>query len=395
MMDDAGDRRAWRLRIYPIVVLATLLTSVVFAAVVFDEDDPESRLGGDFPAFYGAGKIAAAGDWDDLYSAERQQREQAGLIDDVGGYLYFSYPPFVAGAYAPLAELEYRWSFLVHTLVMLLALVGAVWLLWPWLRRLGWPPAALLVAALAFYPILRAVPGGQNTTLSLFLLAAATRLDHDERPMAAGVALALLLYKPQFGVVAVPLLLVARRWRVLGGWGLGAAGLYALSALPLGWDWAAEWWRQATSFRDLNTAANGANFVSLPGFFENTSASAVGPLLGYALAAGFGLGVAFFWWRHPHTAALERYALIGAAVVLAAPQTLFYDAGLLLLGVVAVSSIDTARAGTLAAGMIALSWLQPLAEGLGWSPLGPIAWTVSLAVLWFLLNASQVEPTLV
>ena len=56
---------------------------------------------------------------------------------------------------------------------MAAALVGAVWLLWPWLREAGWPPAAIVAATLAFYPILRAVPGGQNTALSLLLLAAA------------------------------------------------------------------------------------------------------------------------------------------------------------------------------------------------------------------------------
>ena len=381
-----------RLRVYPIALLATLAAALLFAVVSYEEDDPVSRLGGDYPAFYGAGAIAIAGDWDEIYSAERQSDEQRGLIDDEGSYLYFSYPPFVAGAYAPLGGFEYRLSFLLHTALMAAALAGAVRLLWPWLGRLQWPPVAIYAAALAFYPLLRAVPGGQNTTLSLMLLAAAVRLDHEDRPVAAGVALALLLFKPQFGVVLVPLLVVARRWRVLAGWAGGVVGLYLASVLVSGWGWASEWWDQATAFRDLNVAANGANFVSLPGFVENLSSARITLVAAYVVAVVFGAGVAYYWWRHPRDRPLERYALAGAAVVVAAPQTLFYDAGLLVIGmVVAVGARRTYVLGI--AAMIAISWLQTLSATLGWSPLGPVAWAAAAWLLWRLVSDQADQPT--
>jgi hypothetical protein len=248
---------------------------------------------------------------------------------------------------------------------------------------------------LAFYPMLRAVPGGQNTTLSLLLLALALRSDRDGRPFVAGLALAALLFKPQFGVVIVPLLLVAKRWRVLGGWATGAFGLWALSSVLTGGTWVAEWWDQAGAFRDENLVANGANFVSLPGFFENLigSEGIAAPAFGYGLAAVFGLGVAYFWWRHPRSHQLERYALVAAAVVLAAPQTLYYDAGLMLLGL-AVAATSVAKIHTL--GMItlvALSWSHLAADDLGWSPLAPLIWAAAALLCWLLLRPSGSEPT--
>ena len=390
MKPDASERNEWRLRVYPLAILVTLGVAVLVATIAFNEADPQTRLGGDYPAFYAAGSIAADGDWDQLYSHERQQIEQAGLIDDEGGYLYFSYPPFVAAAYAPLAAPAYAWSSLIHTFLMAAALAGTVWLLWPWLSTLGWPRPAVYLAAVAFYPLLRAIPGGQNTALSLLLLAAAARLEHDDHPFWAGAALAMLLYKPQFGVVIVPLLIVARRWRVLAGWLSGAVLLFVASAVPRGWSWLGEWWEQATGFRDANAALNGDNFVSLPGFLENLTASTGGPIVGYVLAGVFGAGVALFWWRHQSGAVIERYALAAAAVAVAAPQTLYYDAGLLILGLAVIVLANRARYGVIVVAGLAASWAQVGSGWLGWSPLGPLAW---LGAGWLLWHVSRRAPS--
>lgn len=389
MSDSPTEKKSdasWRVRTYPILLLVTLLGAMLLATAVYDEDDPTSRLGGDYPSFYGAGAIVSDGDWDELYSGERQQAEQAGLIDDAGGYLYFSYPPFVAAAYGLLGGLEYRWSFLLHTILMGLALYGAVRLLAPWLRHLNLPSIAVFVAALAFYPVLRAIPGGQNTTLSLLLLAAAIWLDSEDQPIWAGAAAALLLFKPQFGVVLVPLMVVGRRWRMLGGWAAGAAGLYLVSRLLMGGAWLADWWEQAGAFRDLNVIANGDNFVSFPGFLENALGvgSATAWLVGYGLAAMVGAAVAYYWWSNPRSHSVERWALGAAAVVLAAPQTLYYDTGLLLLGLVVF--LEKGRSAMVIGGLALLSWTQLAAATLGWSPLGPLSWVAVAALLVSLLR---------
>ena len=392
---SSGREHSWRLRVYPRVLLAALVAALLLAVLTYDRDHPSTRLGGDYPSFYSAGSIALAGDWDELYSAERQSAEQAGLIDDEGGYLYFSYPPFVAAAYSPLAALDYRLSFLIHTVLMAIALFAAVRLLWRWLEPVGWLLLALFVLALAFYPLLRAVPGGQNTTLSVLLVAVAVRLEHDGKPVWAGLALAGLLFKPQFGVVIVPLLVLSRRWRVLSGWAVGAGSWFLISSILMGGMWLGDWWEQAGAFRDENVAANGPNFVSLPGFFENLlgAGDPVAFALGYGVAGLFGIAVAYFWWRHPTSHHLERYALAAAAVVLAAPQTLYYDAGLLLIGLGAVAAPLTGRRAAIVGTLAAVSWVHIAADDLGWSPLGPVAWLAAVWLVWRLLRRPGDLPT--
>ena len=371
------------MRTYPLAVLIALVAALLLATSVYDRDHPTSRLGGDYPSFFAAGAIASDGDWDELYAGERQQSEQAGLIDDAGGYLYFSYPPFVAGTYGLIVGLGYRWSFLVHTMLMGLALYGAVRLLWPWLHHLGLPQVAVVVATLAFYPVLRALPGGQNTTLSILLLAAAARLDHDDRPIWAGVAAAMLVFKPQFGVVLALLMIVGRRWRMLAGWSAGAVSLYAASTVLMGGAWVTDWWQQAGTFRDINAEANGFNFVSIPGFLENLlgAGSPWTWIVGYSMAAVVGAAVAYYWWSNPREYSLQRWALAGAAVVVAAPQTLYYDTGLLLLGLVWFLATQSQRMGLTFGVVVILTWAQVASQAVGWSPLGPIAWAAVVVLL--------------
>ena len=58
MTADTKESFSWRLRVYPLIIIATLLGALVFAAVSYDVDDPASRLGGDYPSFYAAGSKA-------------------------------------------------------------------------------------------------------------------------------------------------------------------------------------------------------------------------------------------------------------------------------------------------------------------------------------------------
>jgi alpha-1,2-mannosyltransferase len=367
------DSTSWRLRVYPLAILAALACALLVAAIRYNVDDPEARLGGDYPSFYGAGSIVAAGDWSELYDAERQQAEQAGLIDNEGGYLYFSYPPFVAAVYGLLALPGYQWSFLIHTLLMAAALAGAVWAVWPWLRRFGLPGRAVFVVALAFQPVFTGVIGGQNVALTLLLLTLAARLDHEDRPFLAGLVGAVLLFKPQFGVVVLPFLVVGRRWRTLAGWATGAIVLYAISTALMGGSWIGEWWRQARAFAELNVSANGANFISFPGFLENAlgAGSVVAAVIGYGAAALVALAALREWWRRPRRDALWRWALLGGIAMATAPQTLFYDAGL-LLPVLVVVLPSWRRPLPAVAALVIVSWLQVGKETLGWSPLGPL-----------------------
>lgn len=386
-----SSQAEWRLRVYPLAVLGALLAALVFASIRYDRGDPTSRLGGDYPSFYAAGSIARAGEWDQLYDPARQQAAQEGLIDDSGGFLYFAYPPFVAGAYAGLAGLDYQWSFLVHSLLMGAALAATVLVLWPWLSGFGVPRPAWVVLALGCYPILRAVGGGQNTTLTILLVAGAARLDRDERPMLAGAVLAIALFKPQFGLLLIPPIVLARRWRVLAGWAGGGVALYAISALLSGGAWIAGWWRQAGVFSEQNLSANGSNFVSFPGFIANAAGSSA-EVIGVAAGITMLAFASYFWWRFPTVYPLERYAVALLAAVLFAPQSLYYDAGVGLLALVAMLGYLGARSAAVGAGLLIVSWSELAAPALGWSPLGPVLWLAVAGFVWLLITRVR-QPT--
>jgi hypothetical protein len=124
---DGGSRRNWRLQVYPAAVIAAVAGVVVLSALQGSGTSGEGKhLGADYPVFYAAGAIAADGAWDRLYDDEAQQAAQAGLVDDSGGFLYFAYPPPVAAACGLFSQIAYRWSYLLHTALMGLALWGAV-----------------------------------------------------------------------------------------------------------------------------------------------------------------------------------------------------------------------------------------------------------------------------
>lgn len=356
--------RAWRLRAYPAAALLALAAVIVLAVTAgLGTGGEEGRLGGDYPAFYAAGQLARDGEWGSLYDQKSQQEAQKGLIDDEGGFLYFAYPPPVAAAYAPLAGLEYRWSYLVHTLLMAAALGGAVALARPLFPLVDRHPTAAYAAALGVYPMLRAVVGGQNTALTLLLIVAAARLEAAARPLASGAVVGLLLYKPQFGVVFLAFLAVRRRWSSLASAGVVAAGLWVVSAALLGATWLGDWWSQASNFADINAEANAANFVSLPGALGHLLGTG-GAVLGWALSVPLAAGLVGLWWLDRDADAAPSYALTAAGAVLFLPQPLFYEAGLLSL-LAAVTIHRRPGTGRILALAALATWIHPLSRSLG------------------------------
>ena len=251
---------------------------------------------------------------------------------------------------------------------MLGALFGAVWLLRPLVPSVDRNPLIAVTIALTFYPMFRAITGGQNTALTALIIAAAMRLEQEDRPFLAGLAAAGLLYKPQFGLPIAALLVLARRWPMMRGWLAGAVAFFAVGAVASGPDWVGAWWSDATGFAEINEGVNGYLFVSLPGMVANqiSTGGGAGRLLWIA-AFLVAVALALYSWLRP-AVPLERWGLTSLAVVLVLPQALFYEVGLALFTMVAVGS-----SGIALSVIWVLSWTQPVADTLQWSPLGLVA----------------------
>ena len=333
------------------------------------------RLGGDFPAFYAAGRIVIEGSGDVLYDPATQAEFQEALYPESDGYLFFAYPPFTAVAYAALAILPYRLAFAVHGLLAVAALWCAVQLarpMLPSLLRSRRHELAAVAVMLGMYPILRSVLGGQNTAFTILLLAAVWRFAVDDRPAFAGLSLAALLYKPQYGVLAFMLVAAARRWKILAWWIVGAAVAYLCGVGVAGWGWPASWLDQSGVFNDENLVVNGDLRVSAIGWFRSLfGVLETWPgIVGFGFAAVVGLATAVAWWRRGINA--EALALASTAIVIGSPSALYYDAGI-AAGALAVGAERGWPGGArVVAGVVVLSWSQLAASTLGWSPLFPV-----------------------
>ena len=370
-------------------VLLALALSVVLVVLTADGPDAVSGgLGGDYPSFYAAGDIVlhdAGLAPDDFYDPDTQFEAQAPVLpSDEDGHLYFGYPAFFVAPFVPLAALDFRWSYLVDVVLMTAAAVGALHLLKPCSRVVREHWIETLAVALTFFPLFRGISGGQNTAVSLLLVAWIWRSLHDEREIPAGIAAGLLLFKPPLALPFLGVFLLARRYRaVLAGTGT-AVVLYLVGAALTGPSWPSAWVDAVRYLDRVDTPFNVQNFVSLPGAAE----AIFGIDSGVAAAAGFGLGaivaIAVVWpWLRGIGDVGPRVAMTAAGALLISPHALYYDAGLLVLvGIVLADRSPAVRR------WLPLLWaagfLQFLADPLGVTPIA------ALVVVGFVLAYREV-----
>ena len=360
-----------------LIVIAAVAFVPLFVTLAGNED-AANGMGGDFPSFYAAGQIVLDGHIDDLYDAALQRQYQAPFHEDPDEFLYFAYPPITAIAYAPLSALPYSVAYAIQTLASLAALVGAVWLAWPRTVSLeGHRNQVLVVCALALitYPIATAVLGGQNTTFTLLLLVLVWHFSESHASVWAGGAAALMLYKPQYGILVMGILAVARRWRPLAASVVGAFVIYGISAVAMGLRWPMEWLDHISWFGSLNEEVNGSLMVNITGWLSNALGDGRGANLVTIATIGIvGLVSAIIVYRH--RTSWSVFGLVAAGVLLLSPSSLAYDTGVALVGFGLFAAL-TAVPWMVVAAVVVASWSQLAADGIGWSPL-----FLLLTVLW-------------
>jgi hypothetical protein len=144
----------------------------------------------------------------------------------------FISPPPLAWLFVPLVAFPEPVAYVIWTLVSLTALVWAWHIAAPYR---GLAKFSLLLLALALWPVMQAFYYGQPAVPILGLVALAWWLTRRDRPVVAGLALAVATaLKPQVVVMIPVALLVSGRWRAVAGWVGGSALLVLASALALG-----------------------------------------------------------------------------------------------------------------------------------------------------------------
>jgi hypothetical protein len=167
-----------------------------------------------------------------LYDLAEQRKMKASLLPNAEPLVY-EHPPFEALLLSPLGGLPYRFAYLIWGLFN-----ASIWLALPWLVRpyAPVPHDGLGYVALwfLFAPLGIALYQGQSSLLLLLLFTATfIELKH-KQDLRAGLWLGLGLFKFQFVLPFVLILLLRRKWRFVAGFSLMATLLAILSVVAVG-----------------------------------------------------------------------------------------------------------------------------------------------------------------
>jgi hypothetical protein len=360
----------WQLKWCPVALLMTLaFVCLVFVYTADQTNAVSGKLGGDFPAFYGAGRIVLEGDIHQLYTVDRQIEAQKDLMFASERYMCFAYPPFVAIPYALLAMFPYKVAYLIHLCLMLLMLLGVLKILF---REYKVPDRYFLLSlsiSLSFYPLLKAFFGGQNTLLTLLLLCLFWSCVDRQQNILAGLFLGFMLFKPQFAVPMIALILLSRRWiAAVSSLGVGA-GFYLICAFLLGPDWFAEWLDFALWFSQTDAQVNAAKSISWVGLMVGLFGSKAYSL-GIVMSVVNAAILSVVWFKEGRNGSISKLMpMTCISLALIPERVMFYDSGLLLVAGFMLATINK----SFGIKTLILVWMaactQTYALNLGFSPI--------------------------
>jgi hypothetical protein len=268
-----------------------------------------------------AARIGLSHGWSHIYDLDLERAASAGLgptgslIDAV--HLYLSPPP-AAWLIAPLAGLPVSAGYVIWTIVNLAALCVVCWMVCPGSRLVR---LTVLLVSLAIWPMHYQFWQGQWVVADLVFLALAWWLLDRDRPLVAGVMLAIpFFFKPQ-DVALVPVaLLVSGRWRPIASF-VAVGGILALASVAsLGTHGLTAWFNDIALAR-ANPFTGPMTYSTL--FGRGAAATAAEAALGL-----LALGLA--WYRR------DRLDLVFTLGIVGTTASAFYlhedDVAILVLG---------------------------------------------------------------
>ncbi|MGN6570320.1 MAG: glycosyltransferase family 87 protein [Pseudolabrys sp.] len=290
-------------------------------------DSHGQPIASDFVNVWAAGKLALEGHAPFAYEwGIHRAAEVMAIGHEFDGYYGWHYPPPFFFAAAALATLPYT--------VAALAWLAATLPLYAAVVRMIVGARVGILLAIGFPAALWNTVAGQNGFLTAALIGA-TLSFLERRPVAAGVCLGLLSYKPQFGLLFPIALIAGRCWRTIAAAAATVVAMIAVSILAFGMaSWQAFFdWMPVTSHVVLGEGrADWNRLQSIFGFIRShggseTFAWSAQIVLAVALAA------AVAWlWRGQRPFALKAAGLV-AASLLATPYVYTYDLVILAIPV--------------------------------------------------------------
>lgn len=317
-------------------------------------------LGGDFVEFYTVGKILNNYAPARIYDLELATGLQHAVLPSMPEtqMLVFGQAPFVSSLFRPFALLPYVWSYVAWLGFSAGLYIAALALLFRTLRLNPEDRKTGFLLALSATPFLfETWIGGQMSVVVFAIWALFFWCLENDRGVLAGMVLALCLFKPTLVALPALMLLVGRRWRVVGGLTIGGIALALLSVATVGLDGCQAWLGSMSIDRNIASrpgeAWHLAKDVDMLAFFHlllgnQGTLAAVGSILVAVIALSW-LGLA--WWRS-EAGTMDRrlWAATLCFTLVVSPYAPIYDAILVVIAVALVAR-DPQALG---------SWLLPL-----------------------------------
>jgi hypothetical protein len=334
-------------------------------------------FGRDFTNFWVASVLAWQGDFTSIFDTQAFNRALHRVTQRDLSYNFFPYPPHGLWPVLPLAALSYgaalvAWAAATFALFALAACPGR--------RHPGRLAAVLLLAPASLVNLTYF----HNGFLTAALLLGGLRL-LARRPVAAGVLIGLLTYKPQFGLLLPFVLIAGGYWRAFAAATATTLVLLAATTFVMGPEiWTLYLGTNLREHRDWLEGATG------PWQDMTLSAFMAGRILGLPLAGDYALqtvtllaalAAAVWAYRRPLPEKI-RIAVVVVGAFLATPYGYNYDMPVLAAALVmAAPLVGRTPLGKAA---LALGWLLPVTGellNLVYVPTGPVVLGLLLVVL--------------
>jgi hypothetical protein len=322
------------------ILAGVIVIEIALALVLVPSTDYARIETTDFLNFYVGATIVREGNGRTLYQAETQQL----VLQSILGRRvteYYLHPPFEAAALVPLSYLRIERAFVVWTLLNA-ALLGLLPILLADCVSLVARRPYLGLLGFAFPPVLAGLTLGQDSILMLFFITAAYLLVVKKRDFAAGLVLALATVKFQIVLILALLLLVSRKFRLIGGFIAGFAILGLVSVMVTGSSEIIEYFRFVRRF-DLHNGygnVNPASMMNWRGLLAGLGWAdhlRLYSTIGSVILVALGI-VSSRWIRSTKNLELG-FSLYLAIALAASPYNYFQDAAILLLPIFLVMDL--------------------------------------------------------
>jgi hypothetical protein len=357
------------LKILPPVFVGLFLAFLIYRYFYY----PEKVFASDFSHYWVAGRLALAGEPGAVYDFTRLQAFGHAIGGLHIGMPWFNTPTFLM-LVLPFSLAPYHVALFLWILTTLSGYLIIM-------RRLA-PGSQFSWLALAFPSTLVNIAYGQNGFLSVIFMGGGLVL-LDRSPIAAGIFLGFMSYKPHLALLIPIALAAGRRWRTLSAMLVTGGGLMGTSALFFGIDvWGAFFHKIMIMLGGLKggqiSAAISLPLEKMPTVLSAMKLIGADFLTAAAIQVFVGLAaIAIVSWTWHSKASLPiRSAVLVLGTFLATPYAFVYDNILIAIALAGLGWEGYTR-GWLPGEKFCLTfaWIAPLYLSFhhGWLLIVPIA----------------------